>query len=273
MTDVDTRIPYQVWLRLRCVPEVLFGFVYIPPSDSPYFSETSISAIQEKLKTSDAANGAVIMGYLNARFGYLLQQLPMHLELNNLSYPTIPDPIRFANNNAKMIFSICAEENLMVFNNAVLETQSYRSQLTYKQGPVWTSELDYCLVSCKMVNSLCFFGVHQNLSLPSNHAPIVIEIKPHHINLYKLLERANMLGDICVGQINYSKNLYKRPIKVHSINNHIFIDKLSQCEMPAESQDPETAIQQVCNTLYQCAKVSKIVEAPTDLPYDPLLSR
>ena len=127
VTDIDTSIPDQVWLRLRYIPEVLFGFVYIPPSDSPYFSEASISAIQEKLKTSDAANGAVIMGDLNARFGYLLQQLPMHLELNNLSYPTIPDPIRFANNNAKMIFSICAEENLMVVNNAFLETQSYRS--------------------------------------------------------------------------------------------------------------------------------------------------
>ena len=46
VTDVDTSIPDQVWLRLRCVPDVLFGFVYIPPSDSPYFSETSMSAIQ-----------------------------------------------------------------------------------------------------------------------------------------------------------------------------------------------------------------------------------
>ena len=141
----------------------------------------------------------------------------------------------------------------MVVNNALLGNQSYGSQLTYKQGRVWTSELDYCLVSCKMANSLRAFGGHQNFSLPSDHAPIAIEIKQPHINLNKLIERANMLGDICVGQMNNGKNLCKRPIKVHSISNRTFLEKLSQCEMPGEMQDPEAAIQQVCNNLYQCA--------------------
>ena len=62
VTDVDLSKPDQVWLRIRCVPGILFGFVYIPPSDSSYFSETSFSDIQEKLKTEKPADGCVIVG-------------------------------------------------------------------------------------------------------------------------------------------------------------------------------------------------------------------
>ena len=142
----------------------------------------------------------MIIGDLNARFGNMLQQLPNHLDLNTLSYPLIPDPTRTANNNAKMIFSICAEENLAVVNNAVIENQVYTSQLTYRQGNVWTSELDYVLVSSNMLKSIKSYNVHQDMSLPSDHAPITINIEPQHVNLNNLLERAKMLGDHCVRQ-------------------------------------------------------------------------
>ena len=273
LSDVDLSIPDQVWFKLKCVPEVLFGFVYIPPSDSPYFNETSLSSIQEKLETSEANNGAVIIGDLNARFGNMLQQLPNHLDLNTLSYPFIPDPTRTANNNAKMIFSICVEENVAVVNNAVIENQVYTSQLTYRQGNVWTSELDYVLVSSNMLKSIKSYNVHQDMSLPSDHAPLFINIEPQHVNLNNLLERANMLGDHCVGQGSSGKSMYKRPIKFNTVDKHMFLDKLSQCEMPEDYQDHESAIQQVSNTWYLCADASKSAFASPEQPRDPLLSR
>ncbi len=46
---VDNNTEEQVWLQLRCVPQVTFGFCYIPPSDSPYYSYYSFAALQEKL--------------------------------------------------------------------------------------------------------------------------------------------------------------------------------------------------------------------------------
>ena len=273
LSDVDLSIPDQVWLKLKCVPEVLFGFVYIPPSDSPYFSETSLSSIQEKLKTSEASNGAVIIGDLNAHFGNMLQQLPNHLDLNNLSYPLIPDPTRTANNNAKMIFSICAEESLAVVNNAVIGNQAFTSQLTYRQGNVWTSELDYVLVSCNMLKSINSYNVYQDMSLPSDHAPVAINIEPQHVDLNNLLERAKMLADHCVGQGSSGKSVCKRPIKFNTIDKRMFLDKLSQCEMPEDYQDHESAIQQVSSTWYHCADASRSVMTSPEHPRDPLLSR
>ena len=46
--NVDLSITDQVWLRLRCVPDVMFGFCYIPPSDSPYFNHHSFVTLHEK---------------------------------------------------------------------------------------------------------------------------------------------------------------------------------------------------------------------------------
>ena len=49
---VDTATPDQVWITLSCAVGVLFGFLYIPPRDSPYFTENSFSTIQEKMKSN-----------------------------------------------------------------------------------------------------------------------------------------------------------------------------------------------------------------------------
>ena len=47
--NIDTSMTDQVWLNIRCVPNVTFGFCYIPPSDSPYFTPQSFVNIHEKM--------------------------------------------------------------------------------------------------------------------------------------------------------------------------------------------------------------------------------
>ncbi len=46
--ELDASITDQVWFKLKCVPDVLFGFCYVPPPDSTYFSFALLSSIQEK---------------------------------------------------------------------------------------------------------------------------------------------------------------------------------------------------------------------------------
>ena len=36
--NIDNNIIDQVWLQIQCVPDIMFGFCYVPPTDSPYFS-------------------------------------------------------------------------------------------------------------------------------------------------------------------------------------------------------------------------------------------
>ncbi len=50
--DMDKETTDQVWFKLKCVPEVLFGACYVPPSDSEYFSYAQLSNIQERVKSS-----------------------------------------------------------------------------------------------------------------------------------------------------------------------------------------------------------------------------
>lgn len=67
--DVDTSVSDQVWLRFRNIYGILFGFYYIPPSVSLYYSHDSYAAVQEKLKSEYIRNGYIIIGDMNARFG------------------------------------------------------------------------------------------------------------------------------------------------------------------------------------------------------------
>ena len=45
--NIDTSMTDQVWMNIRCVPNVTFGFCYVPPSDSTYFTSQFFVNIHE----------------------------------------------------------------------------------------------------------------------------------------------------------------------------------------------------------------------------------
>lgn len=61
----------QVWLTFQFSSKLLFGFCYVLPSDSKYYSDASFACIQGKLKmkTASLADESCITGDLNVRFG------------------------------------------------------------------------------------------------------------------------------------------------------------------------------------------------------------
>ena len=270
VTDVDLSKPDQVWLQLRCFPGIIFGFIYIPPHDSQYFNETSFSAIQEKLKADKSIRECVIVGDVNARMGKKLRELPDNLDLENLSYPSIPDPIQVPNGNANIVFSMCCEENLAVVNNAKIGNKHFNSKLTYKQGNVWTSELDLCLVSPNLLSHISNFNIIQDLSLPSDHSPLSFTLE-HRICLDTLLEQASFLGDHAVLHHKNKRIVGKKPIKYSHVNHHSFLDNLSQYELPSVDLETEPAIQGVSEILYECAAASRTTTQPSQV--DSNLSR
>ena len=113
VTNIDVSKPDQIWLQLKCQPGTLFGFLYIPPHDSPYYNESSFSHIQEKLKEESTASGCLIVGDINARMGQKVKHLPSHLDVPNLSYPEIPDPVVNPNSNANLMYSTFCDEKLL----------------------------------------------------------------------------------------------------------------------------------------------------------------
>lgn len=66
--SVDLSGGDHVWLQLNIAPAVLFGFCYVLPGHSPYFSHYSFAAVHERIVDSESS-GVRIVGDLNARFG------------------------------------------------------------------------------------------------------------------------------------------------------------------------------------------------------------
>ncbi len=133
VSELDISIIDQVWFKLKCFPDV-FGFCYVPPSDSPYFNHTLFSNMQKKVKGShDNNKGCIVMGDMNARFGNAVRELPASLVLDQYSYQRIPDPIQ-PHDNAIALLGICVDEKLLVVNNVCCNEMMYSGNLTYRQA-------------------------------------------------------------------------------------------------------------------------------------------
>ena len=131
---MDTGTEDQVWMRMACIPGVLLGFVYVPPSDSTYFSPAQTSAIQERMKMASLDNRCFIIGDMNARFGGSVSDLSSRISIPDAHlyiYPFIPDSVSAPNDNAIAISAICAESKLLVINNLKTADQHFESKLTY----------------------------------------------------------------------------------------------------------------------------------------------
>lgn len=133
VVEVDTSMRDQVWLKMQCIPGVLFGFCYVPPSDSPYFYFSLFSNIQNKVKSRKYGNSCVIVGDLNARFGEAVSELPVALGVEQCSYPDVPDQIRAPNDNASALLGVCVEENLLLLNNLKSGNKHFPSKLTSRR--------------------------------------------------------------------------------------------------------------------------------------------
>lgn len=269
VAELDVTCTDQVWFKLKCIPDVLFGFCYVPPPDSPYFSLTLLSNIQEKIKSSPPSNGCVVMGDMNARFGSAVLELPGRLGCEQYSYTDIPDRVQ-PNDNANALLGVCIDEKLIIVNNLCTGEKTYSSNRTYRQGRVWVSELDSCIMSTEIVKYLCNFSVNQDLALPSDHAPVSIVINAPATNLHSLYTRASRLGDHAVLYCKQMSNLIKNPLRFSNIDPERFVYTMSQHVQPVFEGNIDAGVNDISRVLYECARVSKIRNRTTntDVPVD-----
>ncbi len=96
-------------MQMRSIPSVLFGFCYIPPSDSQYYSFSAFSYIKEKL-SEFMPYGYVIFGDMNARFGKKAKDLLVTFNVsdgNELSHPIVADDINVLNDSGELLSTMC----------------------------------------------------------------------------------------------------------------------------------------------------------------------
>lgn len=252
-----------------CPIYTIFGFCYVPPADSHYYSHKSFADMQEKLKTSENCDEYCIIGDVNARFGMFARELPSQVEVPNhdiYSYPVIADDVRLPNDNAFILSSICKESKLLLVNNLKTPWNHFVGGKTYRKGKEWVSALDTCVMSCTLVRRVSAFAVVQDDSLPSDHAPITLQMKLPDVNLENLSTRANSLGAQAVdGEASAQRRGRVKPVKIGDINERMFLNKLQRVEGTLEANDLDEFAKNVTDTLYRCACASRGEQRPRDM--------
>ena len=258
--DIDTSIGDQVWLQFCNVRGVLFGFCYIPPCDSRYYSCDSFSSIQEKLNSRFVPNGYVIIGDMNARFGKSVRELLMLIELPNvdeLSYPELHDNINTPNDNAELLSTICIDNSLLVINNLKCQHRHFPGNKTYRRRDTWVSELDTCVASPTLIGHMSDFSVLQRDDLPSDHAPITVTIASVGADLDGLLARATSLGDSAALYGSAGKtSLVRKSLRFNRIDREVFVDNIAQMDPVGGNLEMNEFETGLTDALYSCVQSS-----------------
>ena len=226
ISSVDTSVEDQIWIQLWCASGCLFGFCYIPPCDSRYYSYASFSPIQEKIMSDGVCKKCFIFGDMNIMFGSSVIELPELVELpgyQRYSYPQIADDVLLPNDNAFILSSICRECKLLVVNNLKTPYQHFHGGKTSRKRGEWLSEFDVCVVSSAAVGMVEEFSVLHDESLPSDHAPVSVKVSLPYVDAESLLDRAHHLGERAVSPgATLTNRDCAKPISMNMIDETVF---------------------------------------------------
>lgn len=256
---VDTAIEDQVWLQFTFAPRVMFGFCYIPPQDSEYYSHYSFAAIQEKIKVNPNLSFCVV-GDLNARLGKRVRELPRLADFPDAAsytYPILPDDVPLPNDNATILSALCIEEKLLVINNLKTPDKHFFSKKTYRKHREWISELDICIVSLNFLKNISNFSVIESDSLPSDHAPVSFDVYVTEVDLENLSLRAQYLGDHAALHNCLTRRATTKPVYFRNIDKDVFQNKLNSMDLPNLNGSTDDIVKEISDTLYLCASESK----------------
>ena len=268
--NIDNSIIDQVWLQIRCAPDIMFGFCYVPPADSQYFSHQSFIALNGKMLDYKSDLKFCNIGDLNARFGASIRDIPLRStlpDINNCTYPNIPDNVPSPNDNAYILSTICVDNDLVVLNNLKTLSSHFPGQKTFKKRNQWISEIDTAIMSFYLVNNICTFSVHQTDWLPSDHAPISIELNIPETNMDSLLLRANNLGGhgSLMGQSAHVQ-IMNRPISFSQIDLHCFTNTIQNSPMlDTDNSDVNIMACDISKSLYEYVNSSRTNATSTQI--------
>ena len=264
LCHVDTSYNDQVWFSFSSIPEVRFGGVYITPSSSPFFNECDMANIQAK--TIHDNMKYVIVGDLNARVGAKVDELVSH---SNYQYATPKDPV--VNDNGRKLLPVCKDNDLVIVNNLKTPLNCFSGALTFRLRNNWTSQLDLCVTSKELVPCVSQFTINQDVTFPSNHAPISVgfTFPEQRISLQQILTRSSEIG--CYPEP--PTLLCQQPISIHRIDPVCFIENINAVDPTHAITDDHNAMAEKFGELLYTTICQSKTTSPHSQPYDPTTTR
>lgn len=174
-----------IWLQLckdfmGTQEDIYLCFVYNPPSNSSYtqsLDEEIFEIIEKDIDKYSKKGKIILSGDLNSRTGS--EQLDFISEDNNSEFVEIfdnysPDvciPIRYSNDKivssrGKFLNDLCIQTSMRILNGRT--TGDHTGKFTC-YTPNGCSVVDYFIVSEKLLDSICFFKVHDLVEDLSDH--------------------------------------------------------------------------------------------------------
>ena len=261
ITWIDTSADGQIWLKLSLLPGIIIGGCYIPPVDSPYYDIRIFADIESRILSNNDCK-PIIIGDLNARCATAVASLTETIQLHKLShYRPSKDKIAGANQNGRHVIQLCEDCELLVLNNLIYGERTFDGNLTFRRKNVWISEVDLCLIAPTLIDAITEFSINNDISLPSDHAPISISIDVACLSTFRLeslLHRASSLGDHAVLHTKHSqRRMTNRPIRFEDIDIDQLRNNLQTTDPPLIQADLDSNVKVLANTLYACAKQSR----------------
>ena len=174
---------------------------HLPPSDSLYYTMENIARISALLE-SHPDHQFIIIGDVNCRFGKLRQSFISDKPVAKSWHYNAMDADALPNHNGKRLAAALAP--LIVLNGLSTDTEQFISRATYRVGREWKSELDYCILSPRLVYAVKDFDwLSDNTSIQpcSDHCYVWPRVPKglRRFGIYTMVERSKQLG-----QIDYS---------------------------------------------------------------------
>ena len=252
----------QIWIQLAHMHNIQIGGCYIPPQDSQYYTDVHFAKIQEKCMDGDYST--LMLGDFNSRCGGNVYRLQSNMPEDMFYDANLPDQGK-PNSNGEKLLQLCRDTDCVILNNLHNGQVYYKGCKTFRRKENWVSELDLCVLSSSIVDSIMDTYFDQNLNLPSDHAPISVLVNTTYFDSpvmlsERLLHGASELGShATLHRDSTTQQLCKHGVKFRDVDPNKFSEMMTTANLP-EIEDPcqiGEVISEITNVLYDCTQASK----------------
>ena len=189
------------------------------------------------------------MGDFNARIPDLNQFASSN---QALSYTQNVD--RGSNDNGKELTNICLATDIKPVNHMVHKGTSHDGELTFRKKNTWISQIDWALVSVNLLPFIESFRILRHQKVPTDHAPLVLQLNTVSDVTEAVLCRAAQLGQ----SYESAKPTTSYPIPIRNIDQATFLRNLPTPDaLWSYGDDIEQMISAISDVLNATAQQAK----------------
>lgn len=263
--SIDIAEANQIWFEFIHVPNVIFGGIYVYPSNCLYYDDNIFAICQANILSNNTSQ-FVLFGDWNSRIGknnwvHLNNSVRNQTNIN-YSYSEMVDPLIRPNKNGKLFMNFIHNCSIFPINGLKSDSNEFMRKLTFRRANNWISEIDYVLISPHLFNYISSFCIDSNVLLPSNHAIISFKLNIpliDRIPTSEILQNANHLFNydhIPTNNTNVKRKLNSSEIDIFKFSS--ILNNLDTPEILNDLDNIENSMNELNETLYTAAANAKV---------------